>query len=99
MRGVVFLGGRKLELRSEEVGYPDMANLSLRLQLPEGTQGLLERNHRVGIVELIQVDAVEAQPAQASSQAARRCFGRQSGRALPSTAVCPPFVAITRSGG
>src|SRR5262245_23553293 len=61
--------GRKreglLEVVFCDVGQSDVADLPRIAQLDEGSQRVFERHGRVGCVELVEVNALDAQPGQA----------------------------------
>ena len=64
-----FAAARRLigfyELRTGEIGASDVANLPLLDKVVERTQRLLDRRRRIGTMELIEVDPIRLQAAQA----------------------------------
>ena len=65
----------RLELRHVVVRQPDGAHLSLRLEVEQRAPILLDRRSVLGRpVHLVEVDAVEAEPAAASSRARGGCW-------------------------
>ena len=53
------------DLRGGDFAEADVADFSLLLHLAEGTEGFFERGARVDAVELVEVDALELEAAQA----------------------------------
>src|ERR1700722_17169395 len=53
------------ELRGREIGAADVADLALLDQVVERAQCLFDRRRRIGTMQLIEVDPIGLQPAQA----------------------------------
>jgi len=67
---------------STDVSEIPMADLALALQLRQGTERLFDRHVRIDPVELEQVDAFAAKPAQATLGAFAQPFGASVDRPL-----------------
>ena len=77
-----------------------MANLALVLQLLERPERVLQRDLGVGSVELVEVDAVHLEAAQAALAALLQPLRRASrGHSPGPVRRRPPLVAITRPSG
>src|SRR5215211_4094750 len=70
-----------------------MANLALVAQIAKGSDRLLKRHDRVGCVQLVEVDAVYAQPPEASLAA----FPQPLWPSVLETAVAWPEAALRRN--
>src|SRR5262249_31737617 len=78
---------RLVELAHRDVRHPEVSDLAGTLQLRESAHRLCERNVRVGGVELIEVDALEAKALQAAIERAAQM--------LRAAAFVPPVAART----
>ena len=72
-----------------QVRAADVPDLALGDQLGQRREGLLDRRHRVGLVQLVEVDVVGAEPAQARLDRAPDVAARRAG--APSGPLAPPM--------
>ena len=83
-------------LPAGQVGRAEVADLALLHQLVEGGQRLLDRGVRVGRVQLVEVDPVGAEPAQAGLHGDPDVAARAAG--APVRSVRPLHVAAELGG-
>ena len=83
-----------LELGLVDVADSDMTDLAFRLELGEGAHRILDRHARVDEVELVEVDPLDAEAAQAPLAGGPQCFGTAVGR--PFVGPVAPEAALRR---
>src|SRR6267154_927715 len=63
-----------LDVRHGNLRQPDVTDLPLLLQIPQGTELIVERHGGIDAVELVQLDALELEPAQAGFTGGAQVF-------------------------